>query len=379
MRFLPGILVTLALTGCGATTSPADSGVPSEDAGSSVDAGITFPECGPAPLPTPCDDSASTAPAAGDFGSTGAFAVTVETLPNPRPSAPRDVSIYLPTGVAHPPVFFFSHAFGATDPAIYDALFRNLASNGYAVVQVAYPTLPGGNCQNTERYAALWEGFDAAATHYASRFDLTKVGFIGHSFGGGATPEMARKGFLEKGWGSAGRFMFILAPWYSWGSGYETIPANTKVVLQVYADDEANEHAIAVEDVWNKLPGTLERAWILLRTDTCGSCGLNAPHSTPMQVPGPSGNPQNVLNGMDRWGVFRRIQALAKYAFEADAAARPIAFGEDTAMGNWVGCGGRAVRPLEASTTPLTSACISSPMYLEANRAANADTGITCR
>lgn len=287
--------------------------------------------------------------------------------------APRDVAIYRPSGQTNVPVLFFSHAFGATDPRMYDDLFRMLASNGYAVVQVAYPIVAPKAHGNADRYDCLWQGFQAAVAREGAVFDLTRVGFFGHSYGGGATPEMARRGFVEKGWGSAGRFFFSMAPWYGWGTQLDTLPLDVKVAVQVYADDDVNDHQIAIRDVWNQLPAGLERVWMTVRSDACG-CGLNATHVVPISFTGLSGNPESVLNAQDRWAVWRRLHAMAVYAFTQNPSAKQVVFGSDVDMGHWFGCDGRAVRPMEVSlTTPLPAPC-RAYMYPLSAREAYADT-----
>ena len=86
-----------------------------------------------------------------------------------------------------------------------------------------------------------------------------------------------------------------------------------------------------------------------------------------------------MLNAHDRWGVWRRVHALAQYAFTDDPAMRAIAYGEDTAMGHWQGCDGAPVRPLEHSeTTPITSECLELVFPL-AERCMNADPDYPCR
>ena len=355
------------------TADPSDGGPPAGDA-SVTQSG---PACATLPFATACTLAATSAPPSGSFGTMGAMQVTVETLPNPHATAPGPISVYRPTGQTAVPVLFFSHAFGATDAKSYEPWFQSLASNGYAVVQVPYPDIPPVQQKNADRYQCLWDGFLAAVGKYGTTFDLTRVGFFGHSFGGGATPEMARRGVVEKGWGSAGRFMFIMAPWYSWGTGYDTLPTDLRTVVQVYADDNKNDHLIAVNEIWNKLPAGIERSWIMLRSDSC-ECGLNASHVVPISASPMIANPESVTNGYDVWGVWRRVAALAAYSLRGDASARAVAYGTDTAMGSWLGCGGRAVRPLESSTTtPITSTC-QPLMYPEASRCTSADPGVTC-
>ncbi len=337
------------------------------------------PACASLPLPPPCG-SAATVPASGStYGTTGGRNVSVETLDNPHPKAPRGskISVFLPDGLpAKVPVLFFSHAFGATDPKSYETLFRMLASNGYAVVHVPYPTSPITN-SNADRYECLWAGFTEAVDKFPRRLDATRAGFVGHSFGGGATAEMARRGFVEEGWGSNGRLMFIMAPWFSWGSGYETMPSDVRTVIQTYAEEAINDPQIAVDDIWNKLPANTERSWILIRSDACGACGLNATHTQPMTAQTLVPNPETVVNAIDTGGIWNRIHALAAYAFDKQISAKPIAFGTDTSMGNWAGCGGRAVRRLESATTPILSPC-ATYQYPASKRCESADPGFPC-
>lgn len=360
----------------GASEGATDAGTPVADGDATAEAGAERPACGPDPYGVACKATAVSMPMAGDFGTDGDATVRVATLANPHATAPGPVTVYLPLKDGKPPVLFFSHAYGATDPASYDLLLRHLASRGYAVVHVPYPSRPPVAAPNADRYACLWEGFQAAIDTYADVIDISRVGFIGHSFGGGATPELARRAFVENAWGSAGRFMFILAPWYSWGTGYETLPLDTRTVVEVYGDDDANDHQIAVEDIWEKLPAGMEKSWLLLRTDdTCG-CSLTSSHVLPMTGQTATMNPEAVLNGYDVWGTFRRIDALAAYAFEGDQAAKAVAYGADTAMGSFTGCGGDAVRPLESSaTTPITTTC-RAPLYRLSARCSNADPGV---
>lgn len=338
-----------------------------------TDAGV----CASLPFAAACDDAvalATTAPAASTWGAPGAFTVTTQTFANPHPRANGPIVVYRPAGQSSVPVLFFSHAFGATDPDLYLDLFQMLASQGYAVVYVPYPTVVVALRPMEERYDVLFQGFQTAVTTLGSTIDTTRVGFFGHSFGAGATPELARRGFVTQGWGRNGRFMFIMAPWYSWGRLYNTLPTDVRTVIQVYADDEVNDHQTAVQDIWNRLPAGIERAWMTVRSDVCG-CGLNASHTVPMTRVGITMNPENTVNGHDRWVVWRRLHALAVYAFTQNAQARDVAMGPDADLGVFLGCGRRAVRPLEVSrTTPLPAPCHPS-RFPQSSRCMFADPG----
>lgn len=341
------------------------------DLGAAADA-AELERCAPRPFgPEVSTPGATTSPT--DYGSAGPLAVQLNTdVPSPSwPDHPGTVA--RPANLDAYPVLFYSHAYGGTDPTHIEQMLRRLASNGYNVVFIPYRTTGS----RTEQYDTLWNGFLSAVSQYGARFDLSRVGFFGHSFGGGASPELARRAFadpqangLPDAWGTQGRFIMSMAPWYSYpnlkqptatNDNYRALPLDTKVIIQVFGDDDTNDHLIALHDIWEKLPaGLVDKSWQLIPSDGCNGQWLNAGHSVPATFNGmPVGSG---YNAHDVWGVARRILALADYSFHGGgAAARAIAFPSSEAersMGNWVDCGGRPVVALRASeTTPISSRC----------------------
>ncbi|MFL6467037.1 MAG: hypothetical protein ACJ72Z_03675 [Pyrinomonadaceae bacterium] len=302
--------------------------------------------------PPPCGPSkVTTLPLMGEYGGPGTFAVTRNSISHPDPAVPSNVSVYLPNNATvsnRLPVIFFAHGFGGFAYTYYDALLRQIASNGYVVVFAPYS--PNPLLSHPTLYQQMWSGFQLAVAQYGSLMDTTRVGFAGHSYGAGAVPELTRRG-VGAGWGTNGLFMFVMAPWYSWGSNYDQIPSTAKLVVQVYWDDQTNQHLIAQNDVWNKLPQITERRWQVVRSDR-RQCFLYAGHGVPVTGdPGDDGD--GGINANDYWGVWRRIHALADYTFTGNLAAKPIAFGDDPHMGDWRVNGRRAVKPLETATTPV--------------------------
>lgn len=301
----------------------------------------------------------TTLPMPGDYGGQGQFAVTRQTVVNPEPGAPAPVSVFVPSSASaknRVPVIFFAHGFGGTNYQYYEALMRQLAGNGYAVVFSPYAS--DFLTSHTSRYQQLWRGFQVAVERYGALVDASKIGFVGHSYGAGAVPEMARRA-VASGWGANGLFMFSAAPWYSWGTNYEQIPASAKLVVQVYWDDETNEHLIGQMDVWNRLPQITERRWLVVR-EARAVCTIPANHGVPVSgVISANGE----INALDYWGVWRRIQALADFAFTGNQAAKPVAFGEDARMGRWRSFAVlRPVTPLESSTAPVINTA-SNPTF----------------
>src|SRR5690606_30085580 len=105
--------------------------------------------------------------------------------------AERRVHLFRPQGPSLPataPVALFAHGFGALGPTGYEAWLEHVAKQGVLVVFPVYPALdlPGGHT----RYDALWAGFEEALRVLGRgdgpKPDLARMGFLGHSFGGGA-------------------------------------------------------------------------------------------------------------------------------------------------------------------------------------------------
>ena len=306
----------------------------------------------------------TTLPLSVDYGGQGQFAVALQTVANPEPGAPAPVSVFLPSNASatnRVPVIFFAHGFGGTNYQYYEALMRQLASNGYAVVFSPYASDFLAN--HTIRYQQLWRGFQVAVEQYGASMDTSKAGFAGHSYGAGAVPEMARRA-VAAGWGANGLFMFSAAPWYSWGTNYEQIPAAAKLVVQVYWDDETNEHLIGQMDVWNRLPQITERRWQVVR-EARAVCTMPANHGVPVSGVVPA---NGEINALDYWGVWRRIHALADYTFTGNQTAKPVAFGDEANMGRWRSFAVlRPVTPLEASAAPVINTS-SDPTFRWATR-----------
>ncbi|MDQ6788884.1 MAG: hypothetical protein M3033_18935 [Acidobacteriota bacterium] len=318
---------------------------------------------------------ATTLPLSGEYGGSGRFTVTLQTIPNPDQTAPAPISVFVPsnaTSQTKVPVVFFAHGFGGVSYQFYEALMRQLSSNGYIVVFSPYTA--NVFASNAARYNQLWNGFLAAVQQYGNVMDTTRIGFAGHSYGAGATPEMARRA-LGQGWGANGLFMFIMASWYNWGTNMEQIPATAKMIVQVYWDDNTNEHLISQNDIWNKLPQITERKWEVIKSSKT-FCSLGAGHSLP--VTNGLGQTDAATDANDYWGVWRRLHALADYTFTGNQTAKTIAFGADTFMGKWRGVfGTRRVSPLETYDSPVLNANLS-PTWRWENKCVAADAGAPC-
>jgi hypothetical protein len=284
------------------------------------------------------------------FGAPGGHAVAVEEVENPAWGR-RPVTLLRPSEEAGSPwpVVFFAHGFGATQPLHYRQLVEHVASRGFAVVYAPYPTVA---VAHERRYQVLWAGLEAALDALGPRADRTRMGFLGHSYGGGATPSLAHRALVERGWGGAGAFVMVMAPWYVLGvepAQLAELPPHTRLLVQVYDRERINDHQIAVDlfdDV--RLPAD-QKAFVTLRSDERDGCRLSAGHTTPA-----TDGIRGELDALDHHGVFRLVDALAADALLRDPSARRVALGsghpEHVEMGHWRD--GTPVRQLTSTGAP---------------------------
>jgi hypothetical protein len=203
------------------------------------------------------------------------------------------------------------------------------------------------------RYQTLWEGFLQAAASYRNLIDTSRVGFMGHSFGGGASIDLAYRAFTEKGWGINGRFLFTMAPWYSfnWGSPLTTqqqlqsFPANTKMISQVYDEDVTNDHRLAIDIYRNINIANEEKDYIYFKSSTIAGYTYLTDHVMP--------NTRSAYDALDYYGVYRLLDALADYSFNGSANGKNVALGNGSAAQvTMPGYNGQVMAPLEVTDAP---------------------------
>lgn len=295
------------------------------------------------PVPAPVDR----------FGAPGEFDVVVETFPSPS-WAGRVVTVLHPPGDPEPrPVWFFAHGFGGHDPVYYEELLRHLASHGFVVVFVPYPAQL---LQVAQNYDTLFEGFVEAEQRYREWIDPSRVGFAGHSYGGGAVPALALRALREKGWGQEGLALLVLAPWYSFGvsnADLASFPAHTQAVVQIYEDDLVNDHRMAVDLFTHLALPDSHKDFLVVRSDRVEGYNYAAGHHVPTgrQVPRPGA----AYDALDVWTVHRLAVALGASALLGDESAREIALGDGSAAQTRLGRtpSGRELRPMVQLDSPV--------------------------
>ncbi|MEM6263640.1 MAG: T9SS type A sorting domain-containing protein [Bacteroidota bacterium] len=289
------------------------------------------------------------APISSGYGAKGPNAVEVINLPNDR-FPQKDISVFYPQGTTSPvPTIFFSHGYGGNDTVRYIETLRHLASRGYVAVFVPYSTI---GITIPERYLTLFEGFTKAARTLPTIIDTTRVGFYGHSFGGGATPRVAYRAFRENNWGVNGKFIFCSAPWYSFELGTTNLPnfpTDCNMLTVLYDDDFTNDHRMGMDIFNNIVINDSIKDCLMVFSDTISGYLYEANHN----LPGETGNGE--LDALDYYVTFRLLDALSDYTFTGDLAAKEVALGNGSAA--QIDMGGQL--------SPLNSIKVPSPVYAQ--------------
>ncbi len=295
-------------------------------------------------------DSCEPAAIAEGFGAPGPHAVRARFLANPDWPEER-VAVFLPEGAPGPaPTILFAHAFDVDDPRAYRGWIEHAVSRGAAVVFSPYMVRAE---RHAERYDALWSGIAAAARAHAAELDLERIGIVGHSYGGGAVPFLARRALVEEGWGARGAFLYLLAPWYPLrvsDADLAALPGHVSALVMVFEEDDVVDPRIAI-DLFERLPlPEAAKDFVEVRSDARGDCRLRALHTVPQS--------EGILardDALDVWAVFRLFDALAAWSFEGSADGRRVALSHgdpaQVTLGVWPD--GTPMRPLVAGRPAL--------------------------
>ncbi|MFZ4629740.1 MAG: hypothetical protein ACOYNR_15550 [Blastocatellia bacterium] len=296
------------------------------------------------------------APIRAGYGAPGPFASGRVGFPSPLFSQ-EQVYVYRPLGIeGKVPVIFFSPGFSNTKPEVYGALIEHIVSQGYALVFSPFQIVSGDLTLNEKRYDTIWRGFEEAVRRYGEGFDLDRVGYVGHSYGGAASLAMSLRG-TARGWGKKSLLLYVMAPWYFFQVGVRELvnfPSHAKLVVQVFEEDTICDHRMGKE-IFDRinLPSR-EKDFLMLRSDQRQGTRLEASHGVPSE-----GDRSDAL---DFYGVYRIFDALADYSFQGNDAGRRVALGNGSAeqrfMGVWPD--GVPVREMLAGDcVPLTRPSLS--------------------
>ena len=256
-----------------------------------------------------------------------------------------------PAGAEMPkvlPVVLFAHGFGASNPEPYRAWIEHIAREGTLVV---YPVYPALEAARPARYDVLWAGLEAGIAEFSAgggvEPDTSRMGFVGHSFGGGAVPAIAARA-AARGYGKEATWIECLAPWYDLDrAAWASLPPKALLLAVAFCDDQVCDASTAASFV--KAATTIpagQKSMVVFVSDAHGVPALKADHMTPLTWMG--------VDALDTWGTWRLDDALRTYALTGSPEAKAFAFGTDPAarsLGTW-GDGAPMVPPAVGAVPP---------------------------
>jgi hypothetical protein len=259
---------------------------------------------GASALPLPLLPSPPPQPPSGAPGGNGSCGVATRTIANPRAGASLPISIFEPVGPASAvlgggrcdgskrPAVFIAHGFGATDPSSYQALIDHLVSAGNVVVYPAFEADDHDGDGDTDRsdleesYRVVDDGVVAAVAS-TPRLDTTRVGWWGHSHGGGMIPWLVQQG-AARGWGSKALWMSNVAPAYSQLIGARTIavPSSTQAMTVAFQHDAFADKRLGIDIFESLLLPAAQKRHVMINSDAHGFPPLVAEHNAPTGAEG---------------------------------------------------------------------------------------------
>jgi hypothetical protein len=291
------------------------------------------------------------------LGANGPCTKSSVTRPNPAASG-QYIVVYSPGGSAASPavggtcadalrpVVVVVHGLGAGldvqtfggESILYADLITHLVSLGNVVVFATYNTDGNdviGSYRNED--AAL-----ATAATMAPRGDFSRLGIVGHSMGGGATPYLAQQA-TARGWGSRSLWLVPIAPWFvhGVGTGPITVPARTRVVVIGYDNDTYVDNRIGIDLYRSLSVPASQKQHVTVRSQTRWLTTLNAQHTAPNSLIAPN-------DAIKYYGLYRTIDALETCSLLGTNCNADL-----TAMGSW--SDGQPVTPAISTDTPTDS------------------------
>src|SRR5205085_1749315 len=115
-----------------------------------------------------------------------------------------------------------------------------------------------------------------------TRGDLSRVGIVGHSMGGGATSYLAQQA-VAHGWGTNALWLMLLAPTGAAGvgDGVITLPGHARVQVVNFDDDVFVDTRIGIEIFHAFTVAFDHKDHILVRSDEHKGAKLDATHTAP--------------------------------------------------------------------------------------------------
>ena len=240
------------------------------------------------------------------------------------------------------PLAVVAHGYLGVFDFAYAGLLNHLVSRGFVVVFPAWPI----EYDPDKQYDVVDTGA-RLAVETSGRVDLDRVGFVGHSYGGGMLPWLLRQA-AARGWGSEALWATALAPWFSMllPDGPIEVPSHTRYTTVHYRDDVLVDARIGIEVLDSLTIPRSQRLHLTTRTDQHRSPILSADHLGPVSFELPWLGTLST-DALDLW-AWRVIDATASCSLEGRWCDADL-----TEIGTWPD--GQSFRAAIASRYPVDS------------------------
>jgi hypothetical protein len=306
-------------------------------------------------------------PSAGEPGAAGPCGVTQRSMVNTRDWR-HALVLAEPTGDGEPwtggrcddddrPVALIAHGYLGNFVDGYQGLVDHLVGAGFVVAFPGYTI----EFDPAHQYRVVDDGF-VQAVAASGRADTSRVGVIGHSFGGGMSPWLVQRA-AARGWGADAFWLVDMAPHYSWfvGTGPIAVPDDLRVTVVSYDEDLFVDTRIATETFRALDVPAAQKRHVLLRSDRSGSPARIADHLGPVSVELVDGLGTISTDHFDHWATYRIVDATAGCTLGGAGWAW---CGTDLSdVGTWPD--GRPVRPAVVGTPGLPVADVGPPALQE--------------
>jgi len=282
------------------------------------------------PVPVYKDDAIPQPLSGGMYGAMGEHLVRKISVASPWP-AYKDkeylkVDLYIPADVTGKrPTVFFITGYSMYHSESYYSLLYFIASQGYNCVFV-----PHEHTNPDFHPELLLTILDSVVQQFAPIIDTTRVGYAGHSEGGGLIFYLAKD---RPQWGTNGRFLFSLAAWWGFNlpeTGNVDYPPNTNMIIQMGdpALDKGSDPRQNIDFLLhNNIPAE-RKTYLYLPGDADHPATHRLSYSSTIDLRDGQPNPNGIayFNALQQVGLFRPLESLMHYSF-----------GDDDPQWKWIG------------------------------------------
>ncbi|MFN0105773.1 MAG: alpha/beta hydrolase family protein [Bryobacteraceae bacterium] len=277
--------------------------------------------------------------------------------------------IYQPTSPkpAVAPVVLFLHGANANYPDTYNRWMYHIVKKGYTVIWAQYQVIFSSE---RDYYSNALSSYADALNRIQSntswvqpqrdQFGTMLTGFVGHSLGSyvglvlaGRSTESGSPIPVPRGYFSVGAGFAVAQ------TDYRGIPASTKIVFLVGADDSTVCKS-STELMWNLLPQIPpeNKDFLVMPSDLRGNPDIIADHFFPITVP----TPPPAMDVRDFYGTWKLSVATMDCAMRGTSCEYALSNGgaSQVSMGNW--SDGTPVTTLQWAANPgsVTLPCEAS-------------------